>query len=494
MPGSKPPQGRSGASLASTARLQFLTTAARSAVLFAFQWLLARVYGASIFGLCNTAQAGMQTATMLGRAAGDTVVLRGESDGPQAGSGALVSGTTLSLVGGAAAAAALMGWGAYFSRGQDNAGLLTAFAVAAAAVPPATALFPLGAGLQQQGRFRAYALVVTLLDPLVRLATLAIAAILGAPWWWGMLAFVVGAIAALATTSVLLRHSLRGHPARIAAPGQHLRVITFSSLTSVAAALQTAMFFVALTVATSVGTPDDAGQLAAATRVTVLALWIQNAYATPFLPRIPHLVKQANRHSDLQAMYDRVVTSVLWFNGPFLVGLVLAAPGILALFGDEFARGAVLLGVLAVGQWVNSATALAEDFLPLSGRSDVAIVNNAAALGLTAIGGILLGRHFGLLGVASAYAGAVVLLNGVRAYQLWSLFRVSIPVGTIGRSALACGGTVITAALLPVRLGRPIVASLGVGLCGAIIALAVMYSLASLPERLALKALVRGVD
>src|SRR6266511_1306570 len=149
------------ASLASTARVQFLTTAVRSAVLFVFQWLLARAYGANAFGVCNTAQAGMQTATMLGRAAGDTVVLRAHDEDH------LASGTTLSLLGGVAAAVTLAAWGLYFARGQQDVAPLIAFGLAAAAVPPATLLFPLGAGLQRQNRFRAYALVVTLLDPVV---------------------------------------------------------------------------------------------------------------------------------------------------------------------------------------------------------------------------------------------------------------------------------------------------------------------------------------
>lgn len=471
-------------------------TAARSAVLFAFQWLLARAYGASVFGLCNTAQAGMQTATMLGRAAGDTVVLRGgdQDRGAEGSPSALVSGVTLSLLGGAVSAAALVSWGWYVARNQGNAALVTAFALAAAAVPPATVLFPLGAGLQRQGRFRSYAFVVTVLDPAVRLAALSAATILDAPWWWAMSAFVFGAAASLATALILLRPSLRGLRARVAPRGEHLKVVAFSSLTTLAGALQTAMFFAALTVAASLGAPDDAGLLAAATRVVVLAFWIQSAYATPFLPRIPRLLERLDQHDDLQALYHRVVTSVLWFNGPFLVGLVVAASGILALFGHEFARGAVVMGVLAVGQWVNSATALAEDFLPLSGRSHLALVNNAAALGLTAIGGTILGRQFGLLGVASAYTGAVVLLNLVRAYEIWRLFHVSIPLATIGRSALACGGTALVAALLPVQAQLPIMARLAMGLGGAIIAFTVMYGLASLPERLALKALVRGAD
>src|SRR6185437_5916024 len=181
-------------------------------------------------------------------------------------------------------------------------------------------------------------------------------------------------------------------------------------------------------------------------------------------------------------------------NGPFLVALVLGAPGILALFGADFVRGAALMGVLAVGQWVNSATALAEDFLPLSGRSYLALANNVGALALIAIGAAIFGRRFGLLGVASAYAGAMVLLNAVRAYQIWHLFRLSIPLATIGRSALACGGTVVVAALFPVRSQLPIAASLVIGLGGAIVSLVVMYGIASVRERLALKALVRGVD
>jgi O-antigen/teichoic acid export membrane protein len=162
----------------------------------------------------------------------------------------------------------------------------------------------------------------------------------------------------------------------------------------------------------------------------MLSLWIQTAYATSFLPQIPALLSAWGRREDLDRLYKRVIRAVLWVNGPLLVGLAAGAEGIMELFGSRFGSGAALLLIVTVGQWLNSTTALAEDFLPLSGRSRLALMNNLGALMLTGIGAYVLGQSFGIGGVALAYAGATALLNVVRAVQVRRLYGISIPLGT----------------------------------------------------------------
>jgi O-antigen/teichoic acid export membrane protein len=467
-----------GVALTSTARIQLAASVVRSALLFVFQWLLAWLYGPVIFGVCNTAQTGLQTATMFGRAAGDTIVLREASND-------LRLGLTFSIIGGLLAGMGLLAWSAVAARPPGVPDVWAAYALAAAAVPFAAVAFPLGAALQRANRFVAYALSITLLDPVVRLLALVMLAVVGTHWLWSMGAFPVGAGIAAVVALLLVRKAYRGMaPAQRADSGRIRALIMFSGQTTAAAALQSGMLFVALTVTGLGGRGDQAGILAAAARVVMLALWIQLAYATPFLPMIPKLVALQDNGVEAGRVYHSVVTAVLWVNAPFLAGIAAGAEGILALFGAEFRAGAALIVILAVGQWVNSATALAEDFLPLSGRSRLALANNASALLFTTVASLILVTRLGAVGVAIAYTLAIILLNVTRAYQIRRLFQITLPVGFAAKAAVAS----IIAFFVGTRLtGFP---SLVRGAVGAVLVFVVLYAVATTRERGVLRILL----
>jgi len=476
--------------LESVARLQLIASVCRSAVLFAFQWMFARSYGPQIFGVANTAQAGLQVATMFGNAAGDTIVFRGMSHEPDSVRKAVVHGVTLSLFGGITSGLALIIWGVFVPGLSKVPAASASFFLVAASVPLAAVLLPLGAILRRERRFGAYALTITLLDPIVRFSILVVSALIGANWLWAMTGFPLGAALSAVVAIVLLRPVLSGQAVGITR-GERSTLITFSTETTLATALQASMFFATLSVAGTIASAADVGRFAASARIVMLALWIQTAYATSFLPLIPRLLVGQEHNDELRALYGRVITTVLWVNAPLLTGLVAGSHGILALFGSQFAQGAVLLSILVVGQWVNSATALAEDFLPLSGHSRLALVNSFVALSFTIVGTYVLGQRIGIVGVAIAYSGATVILNLARAYQIRRLLQVSVPYRMVFTSAAAA--IMVLAAWSRFVRHEPLRTqdSLLGGFICCLLTAGIMYVLSESSERQALRAFFR---
>ncbi len=474
------------------ARFQFFSVIARSGLLFVFQWLVARAYGAGPFGVVSLAQTGTQAAAMLGRAAGDIIVLRGPPATPDANSQTLAVGITVSLVGGLIAAVGLFAWGVTAIGVRLGYPIAPPFLLAAVTVPLTSIAFPLAAGLQRAGRFRSYSLVATSVDPVVRNIAFLAGLLVGAHWLFALSSATLGAAAAVLVGLWSLGPSLRRLRPTLRLGAGRKALVFFCLTTTVATSAQAALPFVALSLLALLGYGADTGPFAAATRIAMLSLWIQTALAAPFLPRIADRVRHGGAAaSDLDQEYRQVIAAVLWVNGPLLLGLVVAAKPVLGLFGPEFTRGAGVLALLAASQWVNSATALAEDFLPLSGRSQLALLNNLGQLAFVAICGYLLGKKFGMLGIAIAYATAVTLVNTVRAAQLRRLFNVSLPLGTITKYgacwAITAAVTMLLATGQTFVPSQQVLLAIGAALaCGTL-----MLVVSSHDERRALSVLIQ---
>lgn len=471
------------------ARLQFVGAVARSFILFAYQWLVARVFGAGPFGTMNLALSGFQTATMLGRAAGDNIVLRGYDEAER--NTTLAVGVTLSLVAGTIAGVALAAWGFWLAHGDITSPVSVSFALVAIAVPAAAVLFPLGAALRRAQRFSSYTWTVTLLEPLCRTVLVAVAIALGAHWINSVVAISISASIAALVAVLTQRTILRIHP-QIRTTGGIRQLLVYSGTQTVASAINTGFLFAQLTILSLLGRDTDTGLFAAAGRIAMLALWGQWAFSAPFTPMIAANLAKPEGIIRLNSAYRIIIASVLWLNAPFLVGMIVAAPAILAVFGPGFEKGAALLAILAIGQWVNSATALAEEFLPLSHRSSLALVNNVGALIFLVLLGIPLGARYGAVGVAVAASATLIALNVLRAAQVQRMFGVLLPLRTVGIAGLASIlGVATSIGLAWSWAGRPVM-QFAAGMFAAVLTASVMWVLGGADERLALKSLLRG--
>src|SRR5207244_11234690 len=124
-------------------------------------------------------------------------------------------------------------------------------------------------------------------------------------------------------------------------------------------------------------------------------------------------------------------------------------------------------------------------------RPRLAFLNTLGQLGLMSACGYLLEHRYGMVGIAIAYAAAVILTNTVRAVQLRLLLDVSLPWDTITKYGL-CWAAVAALALMASTkhsfdpFKQVVLAVVACVLCGVL-----MLWVSSREERHALAMLVR---
>jgi len=156
-------------------------------------------------------------------------------------------------------------------------------------------------------------------------------------------------------------------------------------------------------------------QLAVAQRTAMLSSFILIAVNLVVAPRFANLY----RNNDMPALENLAIKSVKLigiFALPIIGGMLIFPTFLMGLFGDGFTDGAVLLQILAVGQFINAMTGSVGFLLMMSGHErdmrNVTLVSGTFALLLT----WLLTVQFGIVGAAIGTAIAVATQNLLAVY------------------------------------------------------------------------------
>lgn len=173
-------------------------------------------------------------------------------------------------------------------------------------------------------------------------------------------------------------------------------------------------------------TPSHVALFGVAQRVILLLIapmQIVNAVLPPMVAKF-HAAQDMSSAGRLVRMAAGVVLlpSIIVFTIMFLVGRTL----LVAVFGSYYAGSYLLFLVLGVGQLINLGTGAWQIVLPMTGsRKQMLAVSVFSVLIQTGIG-IYLGSRFGVMGIAVAYAIAMVITNLVGMCAV----RVSLGVWT----------------------------------------------------------------
>lgn len=114
----------------------------------------------------------------------------------------------------------------------------------------------------------------------------------------------------------------------------------------------------------------------------------------------------------LQALVARLAQAYFWPTLMLAVGIVLAAPYILGLFGPDFVSGQPELIVLMGGLLVNASTGCQEYLLTLTGHQRACAWIYGAAMVINLILNLVGVSLLGSVGAALATAGTIVIWNG----------------------------------------------------------------------------------
>jgi O-antigen/teichoic acid export membrane protein len=156
---------------------------------------------------------------------------------------------------------------------------------------------------------------------------------------------------------------------------------------------------------------DAVGLYSAAVRIASLnlfLLWAINTIAAPMLASAHH----GDRPGEFRAIMRKAVIWSAVGTLPLFIIMVIGAQHLLAVFGPKFAEGAVLLRVLALGQFVNAAAGPVGLALLMSGGERRFAFSTGVVAGGNAVGNFFAIKAFGAAGAACVTAASVILLNG----------------------------------------------------------------------------------
>lgn len=154
----------------------------------------------------------------------------------------------------------------------------------------------------------------------------------------------------------------------------------------------------------------ELAQLAVAQRTALLISFVLMAVNLVVAPRFAEMYSK----DDIRGIQSLAINSVrvmLLISFPCLLYMFIYPEQLMSLFGGDFAGGAALLQILAVGQFVNVATGSVGFLLSMSGHEkdlrNTVLVSGPVAIGLA----VVLTPTFGVIGGALATAIALATQN-----------------------------------------------------------------------------------
>lgn len=170
--------------------------------------------------------------------------------------------------------------------------------------------------------------------------------------------------------------------------------------------------------------PAPLGVYALAAELAVVMRKFRQVFDPILIPLMSEAHDQGDR-ARLQAHLARVVRWVLVL-GVFWLGLLALFPRpLLALFGEGFAAGAVVVVLLCVAQLLNAATGLLDMAMLVSGRPRINLQNATLVLVFQTALNLWLVPRYGIVGAGVAALGTYALVSVVRMAQTSWILRLS---------------------------------------------------------------------
>ena len=188
-------------------------------------------------------------------------------------------------------------------------------------------------------------------------------------------------------------------------------------------------------------------------RITGVLFLLSSAISRTLFATISDLAAQGDVDRVVELLERSLVyTGVLAIPG--LVGGVILAEPLLAMFGDEYRVGAVVVTVLIFARLLHSYEVVFGKVIDALDRPDLTLRTNAAFVVVNVALNVIAIATIGWLGAAIATAAAMVLKTALSYRYLRLLVELSVPVREIlleGVAALVMGACLL--ALLPTGVG-----------------------------------------
>jgi O-antigen/teichoic acid export membrane protein len=190
--------------------------------------------------------------------------------------------------------------------------------------------------------------------------------------------------------------------------------------------------------------PTDVGIYSAALRTASLVSFVLVGINLVFAPTISALWSRGEK-AELERLYRLTVRWALALSIPACLALGFGAKAVLSAFDPAYARGAMALWLLALGQLINAATGSVGYLLMMTGHERVMLWNTVLATVVAGVGALIAAGAFGLVGAATIGGIAVGGLNLLLLRDVRSLLglrpydRATLRIATLGLFALIGG-------------------------------------------------------
>lgn len=147
------------------------------------------------------------------------------------------------------------------------------------------------------------------------------------------------------------------------------------------------------------------------------------AIATTFAPMCGELYSRGD-HFGLANIYKTATKWTLTVSLPIFTTFVLFADPILSIFGKEFTAGKSVLLTLACSSLVADVIGMSGAVIISTGHAKMNLLNSSISAGISITLFIVLIPPYGIWGAALAHAFAVIVINGIRLFQVYKLFNI----------------------------------------------------------------------
>lgn len=171
-------------------------------------------------------------------------------------------------------------------------------------------------------------------------------------------------------------------------------------------------------------TSKDVGIYNAATQVPLLlsmVLWASNAIYAPVIASLFHDAERKR----IENMFKTTTKWVYLIVLPISLILIFSAKGVMSIFGAGFIeKGAPVLIILTVAQFVNCITGGAGSTLTMTGKQNLELINSVALVLMNIVLNYLLIPKYGVSGAAIATAISIISINLLRLAEVYKFYQI----------------------------------------------------------------------
>lgn len=136
-----------------------------------------------------------------------------------------------------------------------------------------------------------------------------------------------------------------------------------------------------------------------------------------FSPIIAELHSKGEQ-KQLKLLFHTITKWVIAFTWPFAVVVIVFAPLIMSIYGEEFKNGWIVLVIIAIGQLVNVGVGSGGILLMMSGHQRLELLSGVCAASISILLSIVLIPAWGIFGAALATAVGITIANLLRTFMI----------------------------------------------------------------------------